>query len=232
MTSDRSAARDPGDGVLGRGTGAIYWFLVVGVLLVLTTLPGTLPLMLLDRSTSNIPLVALCLVPAGPALSAGLFAMRDRTRAESLTPMASFLRGYRLNVVEVLKLWVPGLAVLTIIGITLANLEYAGVPAGYGVVLVVLAVLFSVWALNGLVITSFFALRTRDVARLAVYYMARTPLVALGVLAMLVVAAGIVYFTFDVVLLLVSPILVWLLLRTCDAMVSHVEANFIARGGS
>lgn len=227
MTSP--AARDPGDGVLGRGAGAIYWFLVIGVLLAVTTLPGTLPLMLLERSTSNLPLVALCLVPVGPAVSAGLFAMRDRDRAEALTPMRSFLRGYRLNALDVLKLWIPALVVLTIIMITLANLEHAGVPGGYATVLVVLAVAFAVWTGHTLVITSFFTLRSRDVARLGVYYIARTPLVALGVLATFVVAVGIVYFTFDVVLVLASPVLVWMLMRTCEAMVRHVQENFVAR---
>lgn len=228
MTSERSPARDPGEGVLGRGAGTIYWFLVVGLLIAVATLPGTLPLLLLDRSTSNLPLVALCLVPVGPAVSAALFAFRDRYRAEAMKPMHSFIRGYRLNAADILKLWIPALAVETVIAISLANLDHAGVPSAYGVVLVVLAVMIAVWAGLVLVITSVFALRTRDVARLGVYYLAKTPLVALGVLATLVVAAGIVYFTFDAVLLLFTSVLVWMLMRSSDAMVSHVEENFIA----
>lgn len=228
MTPDRSSARDPGDGVLGRGAGTIYWFLVVGLLLAVATLPGALPLLLLDRSTSNLPLVALCLVPVGPAVSAGLFAFRDRYQAETLKPMHSFIRGYRLNAADILKLWIPALAVETIIAISLANLDQAGVPGGYGGVLVVLAAMIAVWAGLALVISSFFALRTRDVARLGVYYLAKTPLVALGVLATLVVAAGIVYFTFDAVLVLFGSVLVWMLMRSSEAMVSHVEETFIA----
>ncbi|GAA4429000.1 DUF624 domain-containing protein [Georgenia halophila] len=219
---------EPGQGVLSRFTGTVYWLAIVGVMLVVTTLPGTVPLMLLDRSASNIPLVALCLVPMGPAVSAGLFALRDKDRAEDMTPGQSFWRGYRLNAVDVLKLWIPALAVEVMVGISLANLDIAGVPSGYGLVLVILGVLFAVWAGQALVITSFFALRTRDVARLALYYLARTPLVGLGVLGMLVVTAGIVYLTFDAVLALVGPVLVWMLMRTCDRMVRHVEENFTA----
>ncbi|MFC7404095.1 glycosyltransferase [Georgenia alba] len=222
------AQAQPREGPLSRVSGAVYWYLVVGVLLILTTLPGTLPLMVLDRSAGNIPLVALCLVPVGPAVAAGLFALRDRTRAEALEPARSFLRGYRLNVGDVLRLWVPALAVEAIIAISLANLEVTGVPAGYRSVLVVIAAMVAVWAGLALVIASLFALRTRDVARLAAYYMARTPLAALGVLALLVVMAGLVYLTFDAVLGLVGPLLVHLLLRTCDRMVQDVEANFVA----
>jgi len=215
-------------GVLGRFTSGVYWFLIVGLLLVATTLPGSVPLMLLDRSAGNIPLVALCLVPLGPALAAALFALRDRTRAEALTPGRSFVRGYRLNATDVLKLWVPALAVETMIGISLANLGLAGVPTGYGAVLVVIGVLVAVWSLQAVVIASLFALRTRDVARLAVYYMGRTPLVALGVLGTLVVTFALVYLTFDAMLALAGPLLVHMLLRTCDAMVRHVESTFIA----
>ncbi|HLS24417.1 MAG TPA: glycosyltransferase [Beutenbergiaceae bacterium] len=217
-----------GEGVLGRGSAAIYWFAVVGLWLALTALPGAVPLLLLDRSAGNIPLAALCLVPFGPAISAALFALRDRSRAEALTPARSFLRGYRLNVLDVLKLWVPALAFTSIIAISLANIEHAGVPGAYGAVLLGLVAMCAVWVGLGLVITSLFSLRLRDVARLAVYYIARTPLVALGVLAMYLVVAGIVYLTFDVVVLLAGPVLVWMLLRTSEPMVRHVQENFVA----
>lgn len=208
----------------------MYWFGVTGLLLVLTTLPGTVPLMLLDRSAGNIPLVAVCLIPLAPAVSAALYALRDRDRGEGLTALHSFLRGYRRNAIDVLALWLPALAVATMLGISLANLEHAGVPGGYGLVLVVLAVMITVWAGNAVVIVSFFSLRTRDIARLGVYYMARTPLASLGVLATVLVAAGIVYLTFDAVLGLVGSILVWMLLRTCEPMLRHVHENFIAAG--
>ena len=145
-----------------------------------------------------------------------------------MTALRSFLRGYGRNAVDVLKLWLPALGIGTMIAISLANLEHAGVPGGYGLLLVVLAAMIVVWAGNTLVITSFFSLRTRDIARLGVYYLARTPLSSLGVLATLLVAAGIVYFTFDAVLGLFGSILVWMLLRTCEPMVRHVEENFIA----
>lgn len=215
-------------GPLGRFTATVYWFLVVGLLLIVTTLPGGVPLMLLDRSAGNIPLAALCLIPFGPAISAALFAIRDIDRAGDMTPASSFWRGYRLNALDVLKLWVPALAAETMIAISLANLHLARVPSGYWVVLVIIGALIAVGAGQALVIVSFFALRTRDVARLAIYYLARTPLVALGVLGMLAVTAAVVYVTFDAVLMLLGPVLVYLLMRTCDAMVRDVEANFTA----
>lgn len=224
----RDFGRPDAHGPLGRFTATVYWFGAVGLSMIVATLPGSVPLVLLDRSAGNTPLVALCLIPFGPAIAAALFALRDKDRAVDLTPARSFWRGYRLNAADAVKLLVPALVAESMIIISLANLHLARVPSGYGVVLVVLAALIAVWAGHALVITSLFAFRTRDVARLAVYYIARMPLVSLGVLGLLVVTLAIVYVTFDAVVVLLGPVLVYLLLRTCDAMVRDVEANFTA----
>ena len=76
--TDLSTARQFGDGPLSRAAANVYTVLVVGLFLVLTTLPGLVPLALLDRDVSNLPLVALCAVPLGPALSAAVYALYHR----------------------------------------------------------------------------------------------------------------------------------------------------------
>lgn len=93
--------------MLGRVTGVTYWYLVVSLMLILTALPGLVPLALLDRSASNAPLAALCLLPIGPSLSAALFALHARASADELVPARSFWRGYRLKAVDVLRVWTP-----------------------------------------------------------------------------------------------------------------------------
>jgi uncharacterized membrane protein YhaH (DUF805 family) len=149
-----SQYRDVGSGPLGRITGALYWYLVVSLLLILATLPGLVGLALLDRSMGNAPLAALCLVPVGPALSAALFALHDKERAEWLTPASSFWRGYRLNAVDVLRLWLPALLTLALIAMSFTSLGEANVPPGYGGVLLAAGTLVLQWAFNALVIAS------------------------------------------------------------------------------
>ena len=106
-----------------------------------TAVPGLIPLVLLDRDPSNLPLVALCLVPLGPALSAMLFALRHRSRdLTDLHPAAAFWRGYRLNVWPVLRLWVPWLLGMTVISVNLAYFQAAAVPGWWAVLLVIIAV--------------------------------------------------------------------------------------------
>jgi hypothetical protein len=118
----------------------VYWYLIRHAAAEPGGPAGALLLALLDRSATNAPLAALCLLPLGPALSAALFALRDRPKAEDMTPAHSFWRGYRLNAFDVLRLWTPALIVLAVIAVSLANLDVAGAPDGYAGVLVVIAV--------------------------------------------------------------------------------------------
>ena len=131
MSGAAQTWRQFGDGPLSRVTSRVYILLVVELLLLLTTLPGLLPLVLLGRDASNLPLVALFLVPVGPAVSAALYALRhQRPDLTDLRPAALFWRGYRANLSGVLRVWVPTLLWLTVLAVNLAYSGAAGLPAG------------------------------------------------------------------------------------------------------
>lgn len=221
-------AAEIGDGVLSRVAAVVYWLLVIEALVVLTTLPGLAVLLFLERHPANAPLVALCFAPVGPALSAAVFAWRVFRTDRDLAPARHFLRGYRLNWLDVLRWWLPTLALLAVIGFSLANLGLAGVPAGYGAVLVVIAVAVLVWAAQALVLSSTLALRTRDVARLASYYLAARPASALGTLSLLVAAGGLVVLTSDWVLALLASPFTLALLRNADPVLRDAAERFTA----
>ncbi len=218
--------REFGDGPLGRAANAIYWYLVVELLLVLTSLPGLVALALLDRSPGNVPFAVLCLLPLGPAASAGLFALRDRATADALTPASSFWRGYRLNWADVLRVWAPALVVLGILGFSLANLGASGVPTWYAPVLLVIGAGLLLWTVNVLVIVSFFGFRARDSARLAAHYLAARPLVTLGNLSLLVLAGGVIALTTEVLFGLVAVVWLAFVLRNARPLVADVEERF------
>src|SRR5262245_8948728 len=93
-----------GAGPLSRFAALVYVLLTVEGLILLTTLPGVVALVLLDRDASNIPLVAACVLPLGPALTAAVYAL-DRRSGDitDLHPAAAFWRGYRMNAGEVLR---------------------------------------------------------------------------------------------------------------------------------
>jgi hypothetical protein len=161
-----------------------------------------------------------------PALSAAVFAWRVFLGDRDLSPAKHFWRGYRLNWLDVLRWWLPTLALLTVIGFTLANLGLAGVPAGYGLVLIVIAVAILLWASHALVLSATLALRTRDIARLASYYMAARPASTLGALSLLVAAGGIVVLASDWVLVMLASPFTLALLHNADPVLRDATERF------
>ncbi|MFL6116322.1 MAG: DUF624 domain-containing protein [Catenulispora sp.] len=218
-----------GQGPLARVTAPIYTFLVVDLLLVAATLPALVPLVALDRDASNAPLVVACALPVGPALSAALYALRRRGHdLTELHPAAAFWRGYRMNFGGVLRLWVPWLAVMALIAENLSHIKAARVPGWWTAVLVVVAVVGMLWMINALLITSLFAFRPVDVARLAAYFLGRTRGVTVGTFGVLVAAAAVVMASSEAVLALFAVVFAEVLLRVGAPMAEQVERDFTA----
>ncbi|MEU5903382.1 DUF624 domain-containing protein [Micromonospora sp. NPDC047467] len=225
--STAHAWRQFGDGPLSRITSRVYVLLVVELLLLLTTLPGLLPLLLLGRDPSNLPLVAVLLLPVGPAISAALYALRhQRPDLTDLRPAALFWRGYRANLSGVLRVWVPTLLWLTVLAVNLAYRDAAGLATWWAVPLLLIAVGVTLCAANALVVTSLFDFRTRDVLRLAVHFLVRTPGVTVGNALLLAAAAGITAVLSEVVLAMLGSIAVLAFLRVGDPMVRLIRKEF------
>ena len=218
-----------GTGPLSRFAALVYTLLVVNVLTLVAALPGLVPLALLGRDTSNLPLVALVLIPLGPALSAAVYAVRHRSSdVTDLTPAAAFARGYRANVRGILAVWIPMLAWLCVLAVSLANFAATGLPGWWAALLAVVALAAALWGMNALVITSLFAFRTRDVAQLAAYFLFRTPGVALGNACLLIVAGGLAVLFSETVLGLLASVFVLSLVRTSEPMLAVLRKEFVA----
>jgi uncharacterized membrane protein YesL len=226
MSRDAERFSEVGRGPLSRWSAAVYWALVIEALVVLTSLPGLVLVLLLDRSAGNVPLVALAAVPFGPSLAAAVFAWRVYLRAapgdRDLAPARHYWRGYRQNWRDVLLWWVPTLVVLAVLGVNVNG----GGP--FGLVALMLAAAVLVWAGNALVLSSLFAFRTRDVVRLAAYYLAAKPASGLGVLALLVVGVGVAALATDWLLVLLASVLVLLLVRNAGPVVADATERFTA----
>ncbi|NUR70336.1 MAG: hypothetical protein HOU81_05920 [Hamadaea sp.] len=223
-----SARREFGEGPLSRVTAFVYTMLTVEALLLLTTAPAYALLLLLDRDVSNLPLAALCALPIGPAVAAGLYAVHHRrdTLAE-LRPASAYWRGYRANIVGVLRLWTPLLAWLAVVGVIVTHREAAGVPVWWAVLLLVVAAVAIAWGLNALVITSLFAFRARDVARLSAYHLIKSWRGALAQVSLLVLALGVTVFFSEAVLALAASLFVLGLVRASRAMTDEIRAEFV-----
>jgi hypothetical protein len=222
--------REFGDGVLARGAAAVHRVLVIELGLLLAAAPGLVLLALLVPDASNAPLAALALVPVGPAVSAAVFAWRATLREPGLEPLRHFVRGYRANVVDVLRWWVPTLVLLTVLVTNLAHLDVvitAPVPrAVVRAVLLAVLVATPLWAAHVLVLTSLFTLRTRDAARLGLHHLGRRA--SAGPASLLVLAGGVVVLTSDWVLALLGSLFTLLLLHNARTMIVDVEEGVTA----
>ncbi|GAA0370885.1 DUF624 domain-containing protein [Microbispora corallina] len=226
-----TSIRQFGQGPLSRASALAYTLLVVEFLVLATTAPGLIGLVLLDHDTANLPLAAACTLPAGPALSAALYAVHHRRLdLTDLHPATAFRRGYRMNVRGVMKLWLPSLAWLTVIGSTLVNFGAAGVPGWWAILLVLIALATAVWGANALVITSLFAFRARDVARLAAYFLFSSPRVTMGNALLLIAAAGLTLVATEAAPALLASMFAAALLLNSRPLIAEVTQRFTVQG--
>lgn len=210
-----------------RETPVALRLLVVGVLLALAVSPTAVLVTLLGFGPVPAAFGTLSAVFVGPAVSAALFALGEKARDDGLSPAAAFGRGYRLNAADVLKLWLPTLLVLAVLAFTVADALAQGAPPwaiGLGMGLFLLVVL---WLIQATVISSFFAFRGRDTARLALYFLGRLPRVTLVVLVVLVLAAMFAWLTSVALLALLGVLWVAVLLRSEKPLLAEVRLRFV-----
>ncbi|MEV6813213.1 DUF624 domain-containing protein [Micromonospora sp. NPDC051296] len=223
-----AARREFGEGPLSRGAALVYTLLVVELLLLLCAAPGLAALFALERHVSNLPLVAVCAAPLGPALSAAVYALhRQRLDLTDLHPWRLFWRGYRANLTGSLLVWVPTLVWLAVIAVNLVNLPAAGVPAWWAVPLVLVGAGVAVVGVNALVITSLFTFRLPDVVRLAGYFVLRTPVVAVGTALLLVAATMLTLVASEAALAALGSVLALALVRGGEPMIATIRKEFV-----
>lgn len=185
---------------------AVYWVLVIGLLLVLSMLPTFAAWLLLAQDASNIPLYAASALFVPPALSAALFAWSRRAEDTDPIPAKVFARGYRVNLRDSLSVGVPALLVLAVLSINITSGSVVG-TSGLTPLFVVLAVLVLLVAVRALSISSRLGFRLRDVARLSVFTLLTMPLRTLALVSYGVLVVGISLFVGDyAVALLASPL--------------------------
>ncbi|MGW0941130.1 hypothetical protein ACWD4O_01070 [Streptomyces sp. NPDC002623] len=218
-----------GTGLLSRVAALLHTLLIVEALLLATAAPGLVGLLFVGPDPANLPLAALCLLPLGPAASAALYALHHRSRdLTDLHPARAYGRGWRLNALPVLKLWVPLLAWLTVIAFTLTHFAATGLPGWWAVLLGVIGVASLLWGAHALVLTSLFTFRARDTARLAAYFLLRRGGATLGAASLLVLAGGLTALLTEALPALLAAPLLLSLLQSSRTVIVETQEDFTA----
>jgi hypothetical protein len=218
-----------GAGPLSRAAALVHTLLTVEALLLAAASPGLAGLLLLGPDPANLPLAAVCLLPLGPALSAALYALHHRSAdLTDLHPARVCRRGWRLNAVPALKLWAPLLGWLTVIAFTLTHFPATGLPRWWAALLAAIGVASLLWGAHALVLTSLFAFRARDTARLAAHFLLTEGRATLGAASLLVLAGALTaLFTEALPVLLAAPLLLSLL-HSSRAVITRTREDFTA----
>lgn len=220
---------DFGTGALSRASALIHTVLTVEALLLVTASPGLAGLLLLGPDPANLPLAALCLLPLGPSLSAALYALHHRSRdLTELHPARAFLRGWRLNAVPALKLWTPLLAWLTVIAFTLTHFTATGLPGWWALLLAAIGAGALLWGAHALVLTSLFAFRARDTARLAGYFLFRHGRATLAAASLLILTAALTALLTEALPALLAAPLLLSLLHGSRTVITETQEEFTA----
>lgn len=229
MSTPAPASTAFGDGPLSRAAALIHTLVTVEALLLVAAAPGLAGLSLLEPDASNLPLAAVCLLPLGPALSAALYALHHRDRdLTDLHPARTYWRGWRLNAVPSLKLWAPLLTWLTVVAFTLTHFSATGLPGWWAVLLAVVGAGSLLWGAHALVLTSLFAFRARDTARLSGHFLLRHRRATLGAASLLVLAAGLTALLTEALPALLAAPLLLSLLHSSRPVIVETQEDFTA----
>ncbi|MGW2519018.1 hypothetical protein ACWC09_18805 [Streptomyces sp. NPDC001617] len=216
-----------GDGPLSRAAALIHTLVTVEALLLAAASPGLAALFLLGPDASNLPLAAVCLLPLGPALSAALYALHHRDRdLTDLHPARAYARGLRINSPPVLKLWAPLLGWLTVIAFTLTHFSATGLPGWWALLLAGIGLASLLWGAHALVLTSLFAFRARDTARLAAYFLFRHGRATLAAASLLALTAGLTALLTEALPALLAAPLLLSLLHSSRPVIAETQEDF------
>lgn len=222
-----------GDGRFGRALTAFTWGLGLTALLTAANLPVVLLGLLLDPAPGLVWLVVLALLPLGPALAAGLYAVRAHYVTPDVPVARAFARGYAVNWRDAAVLTVPVCLLGGVVALVATSGRDAGVPAVASGLAGGIGVLAVVTALHALALRTFFRLALADAVQAAAFYLVTRWRASLGTLVLVVGAAVVATAASDLLLTLLAGVWVWLWYRTTAPMLRDARARFLgAAAGS
>jgi uncharacterized membrane protein YesL len=163
----------------------------------------------------------------GPAWVAMLYVMREYAGSRDIDPFRLFWRGYRSSVRQTLLFWVPYFALLMILGADVFAVPNTPAPVRW--LIVVLGAIAVLWGSTVLLIIGYFSFRLRDVLRLAIYGLIRSPRWLVANVALMLVTGAIVFTWSEAAAgALVAPIALFTVLNS-RGLFERLRAEFTAK---
>jgi uncharacterized membrane protein YesL len=215
--------RDFTQGPLFRAATAVYGMLGATVCFLVACIPF-IAAMLLTRTAVLLVVAGFSI---GPAWVAMLYVMRAYAGSRDIDPFRLFWRGYRSSVRQTLLFWVPYFALLMILGADVFAVPNTPAPVRW--LIVVLGAIAVLWGSTVLLIIGCFSFRLRDVLRLAIYGLIRSPRWLVANVALMLVTGAIVFTWSEAAAgALVAPIALFTVLNS-RGLFERLRAEFTAK---
>lgn len=182
-------------------------------------------------SISNAVYFFVALIPTGPAIAALCHALSKLIREKELAPFSDFVRAYKKNFIDVLKVWLP---ILIAFFILVIDIQYFNQNPTFlnqvlnGVFLIAL-LLLAIFAFYSLIITTHFTFRIRDIYRLSIYFIFMRLKISTGNIGILFLTIVFMSLTTDFIILLASSLIAWFLMMNTQRILKDISEKFIEK---
>lgn len=189
----------------------LWWFVMVQAGLLVALLPAGVVFAAVEFSLATAALYAVVILPVGPALQAGMYALRRPAAALHQQPWSRYWEGWRMGWRQSLMVWAP-VAVL-IVGVLAASVALPDDAIARPLVTTGLIVggVAAVIAVGTLTVIAHFSFRARDVVRVALFGLGSKPFATAGLV-------GVVFVVVALLALGLVGVLLLLMVLICHAM--------------
>lgn len=205
----------------------VYELFILQIGLILTSSPIIIPLLFLDKVIDNVLLWGFFLLFVGPSISAVIGALLTENHQEQ-APFRLYFSKYVSNFLDALKITVPAVAVGVILVVDIAWQN----KTAYNFVawLFIIGLVFlSIFYLFATIINVKYKFRFKDLCKLTLYYMFAQYKISLKFLSYFVITFALMYFVSDFLVLLLTVVLLYLLVKDFMPILNDIRVNFIKK---
>ncbi|WEG11875.1 YesL family protein [Pullulanibacillus sp. KACC 23026] len=224
-----SNKKEFGSGPFFTITNHIYGFLLTSVSFIVCNCLLLFVSLVIKPVFSNMIFYFLALIPTGPALSALIYSIRKLMKEKEIAPIKLYFYGYKRNLKDASKLWIPFLVISFVL---VADLQYfnrhSSVMNSVLEIVFVMALFFlAVAVFYGLLISSQFVFRTKDLLKLSILYLLTKVKCTLGNIALIIILLFLSMITSNLVVILFSSLICYAFLLNSQVILKDVEENYI-----
>lgn len=217
-----------GEGILFGVTNHIYGLLMTNIYFILSNIIFLFFFMTLTPTFSNISIYFLALIPTGPSISALFYSIGKLIREKELSPLKDFFYGYKINLKDTLKFWIPLLLVFYIL---IVDIQYFNANASTGhsvlsVLFLIGIVLLLVVLLNAFLINAGFSFRTKDVWKLSVYYSFKKLKITFGNIGMVIITLFLTTITSNFLIIFTASLVCYVFMLNSKSVLEDIKLNF------